>query len=98
MTKETETLFDARRWRVATAVVVLAWLGGWIPSIIYSWRVGGGPQFYAVWIILGPIALFWAAGALYGIVSLCRWAFGRPSHEEIAKRIDRLERELNMRV
>lgn len=64
--------------RRATGIVVSLWLVGWIPSIVYSWRVGGGPQFYAVWIILAPIGLGCAYAALVALVAFYAWAFGRP--------------------
>ncbi len=89
-----------RGWRIGAALALTLWLAGWVPSIIWSWRVGGGPQFYAVWIILGPVFLANLGIAAVGLWYFYRWAFqpaARPSKDDLARRIAELERELDIR-
>ncbi len=74
------------------------WLAGWVPSIIWSWNVGGhyGPQFYAIWIILAPVFGGCAVMAGIGLFFFYQWAFEpepRASRADLEQRIRELERE-----
>lgn len=84
--------FTLRERRVL-AVVLTLWLAGWIPSMVWTWRVGGGPQFYAVWIVLAPLAIGLAASSVFCLFEFYRWALHRPS---LADHIAELERELGI--
>jgi len=86
-----------RRGRVAAAVVLTAWLAGIAPSIIWTRNIPNhGPQLYAWYLILGPMALYLTVVGLLGLGLFYRWAFQRRSREDVRARIAELEREVGL--
>jgi hypothetical protein len=92
-----------RRARITVTVAVTLWLIGWVPTAVWTRNVPApsGPQLYAWWIVLGPLALTCGFIVGYGFGLLYVLAFGRSEDEkeiqERDERIAKLERELGIR-
>ena len=92
------TAHDRRLRRIAASALTV-WLAGWVPTIAFTdnWPSRTGPQLYAWWIILGPLALLCAATAGVSLWCFYAWALSGPPREVLEQRIAALERELDIR-